>query len=237
MEVQDADETPGHHSRTGRDCSDRSDPRIRCARIVRALPRDVPAVAGRRRDGGACDQRSRTGRRNRAGEGRPVSSLSLGSRARPAGSGRDGRGRCDINNAGRIASSMVDPNGNDRAFLWEPGKGRTLLGTLGGKTSYVMAINSRDQIVGTSETAAGLHHAFLWDKDAWHAGPRHARRHGQPGPRHQRRRSRLRLGAHPHAGEPALPLGPEWRHPGRGIVAVERAPQRDQQRLLAGRRR
>lgn len=73
-------------------------------------------------------------------------------------------GRFDINNACQIAGSMIDPNGNQRAFLWECDKGRTLLGTLGGKSSYPMAINNRGQIVGNSERADGSWHAFLWDR-------------------------------------------------------------------------
>jgi probable HAF family extracellular repeat protein len=72
-------------------------------------------------------------------------------------------GGFDINNACQIAGSMIDPNGNQRAFLWECDKGRTLLGTLGGKSSYPMAINNRGQIVGNSERSDGSWHAFLWD--------------------------------------------------------------------------
>jgi probable HAF family extracellular repeat protein len=36
------------------------------------------------------------------------------------------------------------------------------LGTLGGKASYAYAINDRGQVVGESETASGVMHAFLW---------------------------------------------------------------------------
>ena len=36
------------------------------------------------------------------------------------------------------------------------------LGTLGGRSSQVFAINSRGQIVGVSATASGDDHAFLW---------------------------------------------------------------------------
>ncbi len=70
----------------------------------------------------------------------------------------------DINNAGQIAGTMFDPNGHRQAFLWEPGKGRTLLGTLGGKTSLVWAVNNHGRMVGTSETANGRDRPFLWDR-------------------------------------------------------------------------
>src|SRR4030042_145907 len=73
-----------------------------------------------------------------------------------------------INNAGQIAGTMpIDPNNpkSETAFLWEPGKGRTMLGTLGGKRSIVHAMNNRGQIVGMSATADGVPQAFLWDKE------------------------------------------------------------------------
>jgi probable HAF family extracellular repeat protein len=71
---------------------------------------------------------------------------------------------CTINNAGQISGTMqTDPN-CEEVFLWEPDKGRTILGTLGGKRSSVYAMNNRGQIVGMSNTADGKPRAFLWDK-------------------------------------------------------------------------
>jgi probable HAF family extracellular repeat protein len=40
----------------------------------------------------------------------------------------------------------------------------TDLGTLGGPSSHVTSINESGQVIGVSETAAGNHHAFFWDK-------------------------------------------------------------------------
>jgi probable HAF family extracellular repeat protein len=70
-----------------------------------------------------------------------------------------------INNAGQIAGTMpTDPNCSE-AFLWEPGKGVTMLGTLGGRRSYVNAMNNRGQIAGMSYAADGSPRPFLWDKE------------------------------------------------------------------------
>jgi probable HAF family extracellular repeat protein len=71
-------------------------------------------------------------------------------------------GRLDINNAGQIAGTIVDPNGNQQAFLWEAGKGRTMLGTLGGKMSVSLGINNRGQIVGVSDKGGDRPGLFLW---------------------------------------------------------------------------
>jgi probable HAF family extracellular repeat protein len=75
-----------------------------------------------------------------------------------------GEARFDINNAGQICGTIVDPAGNAQAFLRDPDKGIILLGTLGGKTSRAWALNNRGQVVGMSETATGFKHAFLWDR-------------------------------------------------------------------------
>jgi len=71
--------------------------------------------------------------------------------------------RVAINNAGQIVATMEDPNGRERAFIWDPNHGRMLLPTLGGGTSRALAINDLGQVVGEAETPAGVRHAFLWD--------------------------------------------------------------------------
>jgi probable HAF family extracellular repeat protein len=50
-----------------------------------------------------------------------------------------------------------------RAFLWRPGAHRMRdLGTLGGENATATAINTRGQIVGSSQTARGRTHAYVW---------------------------------------------------------------------------
>lgn len=74
--------------------------------------------------------------------------------------------RVCINNAGQIAGTIVDPNGDRRALMREPDGTERWLGTLGGKVSRTTAINNVGQIVGWSETGDGLQHAFIWDAAA-----------------------------------------------------------------------
>lgn len=68
-----------------------------------------------------------------------------------------------INNAGQIAATIEDPNGHDRAFIWDPTLGRCILPTLGGKWSQSHGINNHGQIVGVAQTASGVSHAYVWD--------------------------------------------------------------------------
>jgi uncharacterized membrane protein len=70
-----------------------------------------------------------------------------------------------LDNDGRVCGTkQVDPN-HWEAFLSEPGKGLTLLGTLGHAQSWGLAMNNRGQIVGTCEpsTSGGV---FLWGRAA-----------------------------------------------------------------------
>src|SRR5437899_1451559 len=49
-----------------------------------------------------------------------------------------------------------------------PGYTITDLGTLGGDTSYALAINRAGEIVGEAETSSGKTHAFIWRKGKMH---------------------------------------------------------------------
>ncbi len=74
-------------------------------------------------------------------------------------------GNVYINNSNQIAANMLDPNGNNlRSFIWDTNTGRTILPTLGGKSSNVLGINNHGQVIGRADTSSGDQHAFIWDK-------------------------------------------------------------------------
>jgi len=59
----------------------------------------------------------------------------------------------DLNNRGQVVGG---------SFLWEDGT-YTYLGSLGGGGTLAQAINERGQVAGTSWTATGERHVFLWE--------------------------------------------------------------------------
>jgi probable HAF family extracellular repeat protein len=71
-----------------------------------------------------------------------------------------------LNDRGQIASTMVDPHGDKRAFLRDPNGAREVLGTLGGRESVAWSVNNVGQVVGWAQTASGARHAFVWDRRA-----------------------------------------------------------------------
>ena len=83
---------------------------------------------------------------------------------RELGSAADTRDFYCINNAGQIAGTMQDPNGSERAFLWDPNEGLTTLMLPGGHGSAVRGLNNRGKVVGGCWNAAGVGRAFLWSK-------------------------------------------------------------------------
>ncbi len=69
-----------------------------------------------------------------------------------------------INNAGQIAGTMADPNGEQQAFLWDPNNGTRLLGITGETLLGADALNDLGQVVGTFVAYDGTLHAFFWDQ-------------------------------------------------------------------------
>lgn len=72
----------------------------------------------------------------------------------------------DINERGRVVANSYSITSEllqveTRAFLWRAGR-QTNLGTLGGARTGAIAINERDEVVGSSTAASGREHAFLW---------------------------------------------------------------------------
>jgi probable HAF family extracellular repeat protein len=77
------------------------------------------------------------------------------SRIGPPGSG----GAFVINDRGAVAGHTL--GGLTRAFVVEAGKLR-MLGTLGGRESWALAINDLGHVAGFGATRSGATHAFLW---------------------------------------------------------------------------
>lgn len=67
-----------------------------------------------------------------------------------------------IDDRGRIAGHGGEPSFQfGEGFLWDKGR-VTALGSLGGGNTVVAAMSNAGQIVGSSYTADGVQHAFLW---------------------------------------------------------------------------
>lgn len=71
-----------------------------------------------------------------------------------------------INSDGSVVGTAEIAPGRFETFLWTPGSGLRFLGTLGGLSSYGMAINDAGLIVGNSLTRSGYTHAYLNDGNA-----------------------------------------------------------------------
>jgi probable HAF family extracellular repeat protein len=67
----------------------------------------------------------------------------------------------DINERGQALLDVGPPNSR-QAAVWQVGGDLTMLGTLGGNRSRGSDINDAGEVTGTSVTAAGDQHAFVW---------------------------------------------------------------------------
>lgn len=63
-----------------------------------------------------------------------------------------------------VGFSKIAGDAEDHAFSWTQAGGIVDLGTLGGTWSFAVALNSRGQVVGESQSAGGDPHAFSWTR-------------------------------------------------------------------------
>jgi probable HAF family extracellular repeat protein len=70
----------------------------------------------------------------------------------------------DINDRGHVVGETSSPEFPGVAYLWDARSGMRLLGTLGGEYSTAWAVNSLDEVVGSSYRSDGITHAFLWSR-------------------------------------------------------------------------
>jgi len=68
-----------------------------------------------------------------------------------------------FNNSGQIVGSFEPANGQSHAYIWDANNGLVDLGTLGGKTSRVLAMNDSGQAIGSSRDPSGWPYSFFWD--------------------------------------------------------------------------
>jgi probable HAF family extracellular repeat protein len=73
------------------------------------------------------------------------------------------RGEVIVNNRREIAGSKYSDTAiNVKAFYWSRASGMRDIGHLGGGDAFMQNFNDRGEIVGESNTAAGIYHAFIW---------------------------------------------------------------------------
>ena len=73
-----------------------------------------------------------------------------------------------VNASGTVVGNGNVAGGAFRGFVWTAGTGMTELGTLGGSSSYVNAINNLGQIAGEASVASGYDHAFIDSNGVMH---------------------------------------------------------------------
>lgn len=68
-----------------------------------------------------------------------------------------------IDDGGEVVGAVLNAGGANQAAYWaSPGSPPVLIGTLGGTTSTASGINSSGVVVGSSQTATGETHGFVW---------------------------------------------------------------------------
>ena len=68
----------------------------------------------------------------------------------------------DVNDAGTIVGVSGRQNGPSSAFLWTAAAGMSRLPSLGGLTTYALAISNGGDVAGLSTDASGTRHAVRW---------------------------------------------------------------------------
>ncbi len=67
-----------------------------------------------------------------------------------------------INDTGYVVGESTFGDNQTRAFYWRGGGNMINLGTLGGNKSRAVDVSNGERIIGTSDTANGESHAFMW---------------------------------------------------------------------------
>jgi probable HAF family extracellular repeat protein len=88
-----------------------------------------------------------------------------GSGMRSFGNFQSFSGATGINNRREVVGGSLQADGTFQAFLWRPGRGTRILGTLGGANSFAEDVNDATQVVGSSQLSDGTEHAFLWTSE------------------------------------------------------------------------
>lgn len=73
-----------------------------------------------------------------------------------------------LNNRGQIAGNYVNSAGHNRGFFWDPKLGFMDIGTLGGESTTVTAMNNRGDVVGVSDrTVKSIYDKSINEKQAF----------------------------------------------------------------------
>jgi len=70
-----------------------------------------------------------------------------------------------MNNKGQVAGWTRTPNGQQRAFVWDPVDGKKLIPVPDRRSSSANDINDKGQVVGELFLTGGKRSAFVWDQE------------------------------------------------------------------------